>query len=151
MVFLKADFEKIGGFDPEFIRTQDYELLVRWAVAGTKVRIIREPLVFYRLHLASETVESYSDQFLTAEYVRAKYLSGSTETLQDWVTSKSSDSGLRKKIRAGLLLRSGIILFHSGNKVSGLWKIIVSALFDPRRTLEKFKRQATTNFSSRKK
>jgi len=151
MVFSKSDFERIGGFDPAYVRTQDYELLVRACLAGLNIRIIRENLVYYRLHLNSETVESYFDQFLTAEYVRAKYFSGETGKMGKWIELHGRKSDIRRRVKSGSLLRRGIILFYSGQKVSGICSILASALLDPRRTLEKFKRQANTGVRSSKK
>jgi glycosyltransferase involved in cell wall biosynthesis len=50
-VLLRRDwFERLGGFTPGMIACEDWDLWLRYAAAGGRVRLCREPLILYRWH-----------------------------------------------------------------------------------------------------
>ncbi len=46
-------FEAVGGYDPELRIGEDHELWVRIATSGYKIRVVDEPLYFYRIREGS--------------------------------------------------------------------------------------------------
>lgn len=46
----KSSFQAAGGFDPELNRAEDWELLLRLALAGSKFLFLDQFLAYYRLH-----------------------------------------------------------------------------------------------------
>jgi glycosyltransferase involved in cell wall biosynthesis len=55
MTIPRSVFEQIGEFDENIWMGEDLEIWVRIAVTGRAVRVIREPIHFYRLHQSSVT------------------------------------------------------------------------------------------------
>ena len=147
----KSDFLKLGGFDPLLIRTQDYDLLVRACVSGLKIRIVREQLLYYRLHLSSETVESYKDQYLTAEYIRQRTFSGVVGSYEEWKVKNHSRPSLIRKYKAGALIRNGMIHFYSDSRMRGILFLVAGIFVDPLQAFEKMRRQSGIGLRRRKK
>lgn len=46
----KSAFDKLGGFSVEFTGVQDWDMWLRFAAAGGRVRLCQEPLTRYRIH-----------------------------------------------------------------------------------------------------
>lgn len=60
-MFKKDAFERLGGFDPRLLQTQDLDLWIRFALAG-EIGIITEKLMQYRVHETNlSTGKAYSD------------------------------------------------------------------------------------------
>ncbi len=55
-VLIRKDwFDRLGGFSEEQAGVQDWDLWLRYAAAGGRVRVIREPLTRYRIHSGQMT------------------------------------------------------------------------------------------------
>jgi glycosyltransferase involved in cell wall biosynthesis len=141
-LMFREDFIGLGGFDPDYLRAQDYELLLRACVSGAKLRIIREELLSYRLHHGSETASDYLGQYLTAEFVREKYLRGSNLNLKDWIETQALEPSIMKRARAGLFFRTGGINLRTGNLLEGSAQIVTAFILDPKNFARKVVRQS---------
>jgi glycosyltransferase involved in cell wall biosynthesis len=64
---------KVGGYNPEFLAAQDLELLDRMASYGP-ILAIPEPLVLYRVHSQSISMQKFFVQRQAMRYVRARHL-----------------------------------------------------------------------------
>lgn len=147
-VMLKADFLRLGGFDPEYVRSQDYEFLVRACVEGFNLRIVRKELLSYRLHTESDTLQFYVEQYLTGLYVRLKYFATAPFPLESWLRSSQNDKKLLKRAIGGRQFRKGVVNIRTQKRFLGFLQIIHSCILDPRRFAEKIYRQS--NFGLRK-
>lgn len=147
-VMFRDDFLRFGGFDPRYVRSQDYEFLVRVCVSGVRLRIVREPMLHYRLHTQSDTLLYYIDQYMTAEHVREKFLRGEPLELDEWKNKNFRNCKLIRKAKAGLHFREGVINFRTGFPIKGLAQLFAGALNDPRKAIEKFSKQS--NFKLRR-
>jgi glycosyltransferase involved in cell wall biosynthesis len=68
-VFSRAAFEAVGGFSPECLAADDYDLWLRIMERGYEVITTREALVVYRLHAEAQS----RDQRLMADGALAAY------------------------------------------------------------------------------
>lgn len=55
--FPRAAYEEVGGVDPSFHYTMDYDLWVRLALAGTEIVVLDETLAHYREHDGQKTAD----------------------------------------------------------------------------------------------
>lgn len=55
--FPRRDYELVGGVDPSYYYTMDYDLWARFALHGTPVVVIDETLARYREHAAQKTAD----------------------------------------------------------------------------------------------
>lgn len=68
--FPRSDYEAVGGIDPGFYYTMDYDLWARFALHGTRVVVIDETLAWYREHDAQKTADQqalFREMIATAE------------------------------------------------------------------------------------
>lgn len=55
--FPRAAHDAVGGVDPSFFYTMDYDLWVRLALGGTQVVVLDETLAYYREHCDQKTAD----------------------------------------------------------------------------------------------
>ena len=67
----KDCWEKSGGYISQFDGTEDLELFDRMAELGP-VLAIPEPLLLYRIHASSVTMQKFSDMRIMSRFVRAR-------------------------------------------------------------------------------
>lgn len=147
-VMPREDFLRFGGFDARYVRSQDYEFLVRVCMSGVQLRIVREAMLYYRLHTQSDTLLHYMDQYMTAEHVKDKYLRAETLELDEWKSQNFRNYKLLRKAKAGLHFRAGVVNLRTGHRIRGLAQIFVGMLNDPRKAIAKISTQS--NFKSRR-
>jgi glycosyltransferase involved in cell wall biosynthesis len=147
----RKDFDSVGGFDPTYYVSQDYELLLRACIAGIGIRIVREPLLRYRLHLESETLSQYVKQYLTAVFVREKHLKGVQQDFNQWLESQLKNPRRIRRAKAGLLFRRGAVNLETGSPFKGISQMAVAVILDPKRAVTKVIQQASFGFGARSK
>ena len=77
-------FLAVGGYDPRFRNCEDIELFMRMALHGP-VLTLPEPLLRYRLHSQSNTMQRFTLQCEELRFVRARHraqLAGATLSLE---------------------------------------------------------------------
>ncbi|HEY8459663.1 MAG TPA: glycosyltransferase family 2 protein [Blastocatellia bacterium] len=67
----KEVFLKVGGYDDVFQDCSEFELFDRMAAFGP-ILALPEPLVYYRLHSGSMSMQRFFDQRLSSRYVTAR-------------------------------------------------------------------------------
>ena len=49
MLLSRRVFDAIGLWDPRYLQLQDYDLIIRALLAGFNLKVIQEPLYYYRI------------------------------------------------------------------------------------------------------
>jgi glycosyltransferase involved in cell wall biosynthesis len=57
VIFRREPVVRLGGYDEEFVRAQDYDLWLRCVEAGYRISSVQEQLVFHRLHNGRVTIQ----------------------------------------------------------------------------------------------
>jgi len=143
-MFERRSFEKIGGFDPEFVFAQDFELAIRFSRNGFNFKVVRENLVEYRIHQTSETYTNYVKQRMFADYSRYRNVYKGTLPLSEWIASFWTKSEIRKA-RGGFYFRLGLGALGSRIPIRATFFLCLALLLDPLAFMSKVRKQANLN------
>ena len=117
---------RVGGYDPKFSYAEDFELFDRLSDHGC-ILVIPEPLLLYRLHSQSVSINKYFIQDLEARYVyarRAAQIKGEKEV--------DLDQFIANYKRQPFLLRTKNYL----NKLSHFWYRKAGVFFSEKQYLQ---------------
>ena len=117
---------RVGGYDPKFSYAEDLELFDRLSDHGF-ILVIPQPLLLYRLHSQSVSINKYFIQDLEARYVyarRAAQIKGEKEVDLDQFTANYK--------RQPFLLRTK----HYLNKLSQFWYRKAGVFFSEKQYLQ---------------
>lgn len=103
-----------GGFDPQFGGVQDWELALKMAEGGARMRYLPKPLYFHRLHSGSVTGDNSVRQFWLSNRLRRRF---AAHALRPGV----SDAQAIERARAALAGEApeGVVV-HTGLQRSGI-------------------------------
>lgn len=104
----------VGGFDESFRRAQDFELAYRLSHAGLRLTWPENRVLMgYLVHAGGVTAQSYREQFLAAELVRARHrgLAGAV-SYDDWIRAPQLSRDARRRARSGRHYRAAAV--HAG-------------------------------------
>lgn len=139
----KESFEKIGGFNPEYDFSQDYEFLIRARKIGIDIRVIREALCDYTLSYSSSTAKNYIKQFMTSQYIRLPANKKNDLKLSVFLKTRNiRQLNYYRKAYAGKFFRLSVIDFNRRKIFRFLFHIILSLLLDLFSFIRKFLRQS---------
>jgi glycosyltransferase involved in cell wall biosynthesis len=145
-LFEKESFANIGGFDPEFLFAQDFEIALRLAKNGTAFKVLRESLVDYRIHASSETYQNYIMQTKFAAYSIYKVVNQGKLDWDTWINLFWSKSHMRRA-RAGFYFRLALANLGSPIPIRSFSYLLASFLLDSRGFVTKFVRQSDIKLS----
>lgn len=145
-LFEKESFLNIGGFDPEFVFAQDFEIALRLAKNGTAFKVLRESLVDYRIHASSETYQNYIMQTKFAAYSKYKVVKQGKLDWDTWGTLFWSKSQIRKA-RAGFYFRLALANLGSPFPIRSFYYLLAAFLLDASGFVTKFVRQSDVKLS----
>jgi glycosyltransferase involved in cell wall biosynthesis len=134
-VMQKSCFLNLGGFDSEYLVSQDFELMHRHLDLGGEIQVIREELLTYNIQPTSETTTTHFQQRLTSLYVlRRKHL-------VDLSVHQFIERGLRNPFlylqsKSDILIRT-FFLRQTSNKLIHFEILILAFLLSPIRFLKK--------------
>ncbi len=103
MVVLRRAYEKVGGFDPSLMHTNDWELMTRMAGVGA-VAWLDAPLGLYRTHPGSDSRRLHQ---------RTDYLDDCLRAVEI-VTSRFPDEEQRRHVRRAMLRITSDYAFDVG-------------------------------------
>jgi glycosyltransferase involved in cell wall biosynthesis len=136
-------FEEIGGFDPDYIFSQDLEFLTRAANNGVEIKIIREPLCDYMLSYFSGSAANYINQYMTSQFIKLPDEEKADTSLHVFLQrSKMRYFNSYRKAYAGKFFRLLIIDYSTRRFVRFLLHAVISFLLDPISFLKKFLNQS---------
>jgi len=136
-------FEEIGGFDPDYMFSQDHEFLTRAANSGVEIRIIREPLCDYMLSYSSGSAENYIKQYMTSQFIKLPDKVKEEMSLHDFLQrNKIQYINSYRKAYAGKFFRLSIIDYGARRFVKLLLHVVISFLLDPISFTKKFLNQS---------
>lgn len=128
----RSDLLDLGGFDETFLRTQDLELAQRLVADGRRVAWpLGRALGGYLLHAGGVSAQTYEEQFLAAELVRARVRGETTASYQEWQESPVLSAGARRALRSGRHYRLAAVAQGSGNQAAVLRHGVMASLHDP--------------------
>lgn len=136
-------FEALGGFDPDYVFSQDLEFLIRAINCGVEIRVIREPLCDYTLSYSSGSAKNYVRQYLTSQFIKLPNEEKKGLTLNTFLQRKKIRylNGYRKAY-AGKFFRLSIIDYSARRFVGLILHITASFLLDPISFIRKFINQS---------
>lgn len=136
-------FDEVGGFDSEYIFSQDLEFLIRAVNNGVAIKILREELCNYSLSYASGTSKNYVEQYLTAKYLTDNSQDTRTLSLREFINQKSKfNSRYFTRSRAGKYFRLAIIDYSSNKIFMCTCRLVLSFVLDPNRFIKKIVTQS---------
>lgn len=138
----KALIEQVGLFNESFRRAQDLEWLTRIAAIADLSIPTRLPLVGYVLQAGSSSDDSYIEQGLAADAVRAGIKSGRAPDYERDVVSRLKSSAIPRKYKAGKHYRRAGALFGQGKALQASIELLQSTAIDPVGTLTKLRWQS---------
>lgn len=138
----RALIEEVGLFNESFRRAQDLEWLTRVAAMADLSIPSRLPLVGYVLQAGSSSDDSYIEQGLAADAVRAAIKSGRTPDYQRDVVRRLTSSAIPRKYKAGKHYRRAGALFGQGKAIQASVELLQSTAIDPVGTLTKLRWQS---------
>ena len=134
-VMQKDYFLELKGFDPEYVVSQDFELMHRHLERGGEIQVIREELLTYLIHSSSETTISHFRQRLTSLYViRRRGLSGIT--VGQFIEQGLRNPSLYFQSKSDALIRE-FFLRQTTGKVTNMHILILAFLLSPIRFIKK--------------
>jgi glycosyltransferase involved in cell wall biosynthesis len=145
-LFEKESFVNIGGFDPEFVFAQDFEIALRLAKNGTAFKVLRESLVDYRIHASSETYQNYTMQTKFAAYSKYKVVKQGKLDWDPWSNLFWSKSHIRKA-RAGFYFRLALANLGSPFPIRSFCYLLAAFFLDASGFVTKFVRQSDVKLS----
>jgi glycosyltransferase involved in cell wall biosynthesis len=128
-------FDKLNGFDPEFLIAQDFEFFYRHLQHGGELEVMREQLLTYLIHDVSETTTQHFIQRLTTRYVLVRE-HGKYKNLNEFLELNSSNLHYRIQSTSDILIRQ-YLTTNSGNKINNLHLLFWAFLLSPIRFLIK--------------
>jgi len=109
--------EQVGGFDPAFLGTEDYDLWIRMLRTGANFGLIREPLAYYRVRDESLS-RNAARQWTQHLHVLEKHLPGL------WTSGVRARAGLYFQVAGTAITearyRSAIAFLAMGVRAPGL-------------------------------
>ncbi len=136
-------FEELGGFDPDYVFSQDLEFLIRAMNYGVEIRVIREPLCDYTLSYSSGSAKNYVRQYLTSQFIKLPNEEKKGLTLNVFLQRKKIRYlNSYRKAYAGKFFRLSIIDYSTRRFVGLILHITVSFLLDPISLIRKFINQS---------
>lgn len=132
LLMRRETFERHGGFDESFRRTQDLELAARVVQDGSRLDWPTNRLLSaYSVHGESATATSYREQFLAAELVRARLRRTSTASYEEWQQDPHIGSAARRAAASGEHYRAAAVAKGEGRTGQFLLRAVRAALLDP--------------------
>ena len=132
MLVRRADLERLGGFDETFVRAQDLELASRLVAGGRRVVWPeRRVLGAYVIHGRSMTAQSYREQFLAAELIRARVRGETEATYQEWQADPQVSRATRRAAASGEHYRAAAVAVGEGRRGAYLGHAMRSVALDP--------------------
>ncbi len=64
MLIKKACYDSVGLYDSRYLQLQDYEFYIRLCLAGHEIKLIEEPLTYYRIRDNKKNLSAQSHRFL---------------------------------------------------------------------------------------
>ena len=99
-----------GGFDEDFQRSQDFDLAVRLVQDGSSLTWpAGRALAGYVMHEGGVTANSYAEQFLAAELVRARLRGETDASYQEWLNNPDLSRKARREMRSGSRYRRAAV------------------------------------------
>jgi hypothetical protein len=139
----KDHFLFLKGFDPEYIVSQDFELMHRHLEGGGGIQVIREELLTYLIHGSSETTISHFSQRLTSLYVlKRRELVG--VTVEQFIEQGNRNPLLYLQSKSDVLIRDFFLRQTSG-KIKSLHILVIAFLISPIRFVKKTVNQRPRN------
>ena len=136
-------FEELGGFDPDYVFSQDLEFLIRAINCGVEIRVIREPLCDYTLSYSSGSAKNYVRQYLTSQFIKLPNEEKKGLTLNAFLQRKKIRYlNSYRKAYAGKFFRLSIIDYSARGFVGLILHITASFLLDPISFIRKFINQS---------
>jgi hypothetical protein len=144
----RETFERLNGFDSEYYLSQDFELMYRHLTTGGKIEVLRECLISYLIHEASETTNMHLRQRATADYVLMRSL-GETKNLNDFVEDRVKLKKLLRQAESDSLIRDFLVQSSLGHRFAFV-SLLRSFFYAPIRFLRKAWRQGPFGLLKRK-
>ncbi|HEX8912789.1 MAG TPA: glycosyltransferase family 2 protein [Humisphaera sp.] len=137
--FLRKDVVlKVGGYDPAFDGAEDFELFDRMAEVGPIV-VLPEPLLLYRVHASSVSMQQHFKILKYAHFVKARQkarLKGQPLTYAQFEQAYDHQPLLRRVDRGAdqlsrLYYRTAGMAFGNGSYVRAVRYLIASGILRP--------------------
>jgi glycosyltransferase involved in cell wall biosynthesis len=137
-MFRKDVFERVGGYDSRFNYCEDFELFDRMAEHGPVVAI-PEPLLQYRIHATSVSMQRFFTMRKFASYVRARQrarLDSKQLSYEQFEKDRAARSCIARTADAlhttsGFYYRKAGLAAAEGSKVKAAMFLATSALMNP--------------------
>lgn len=151
----KEIVQKVGGYDPDFFSAEDIELFARMIKHGA-ILAIPEPLLLYRIHGGSISMNKMAKQKTLTEYVELMYHCDNTgeklPTLKEFLDAQQNQPFLKKArkqmtIWRSLYYRRAGMAYGDKKWAKAIMFFGISSLIDPAYSIPRAWRQV---FSSRK-
>ena len=125
----------LKGFDPDYVVSQDFELMHRHLKFGGEIQVVREELLTYLIHESSETTISHFTQRLTSLYViRKEHLTGIS--VSQFIERNLRNPLLYLQSKSDSLIRD-FFLVQNSSRVTNLQILIFAFLLSPVRFIKK--------------
>jgi glycosyltransferase involved in cell wall biosynthesis len=137
--FLRRDVvDRVGGYDPDFDGAEDFELFDRMAEVGPIV-VLAEPLLLYRVHASSVSMQQHFKIQKYAQFVQARQrarLKGRQLSYKDFTEAYDHQSLLRRFDRgvdqlSRLYYRTAGMAFGNGSYARAVRYLLASGLLRP--------------------
>ena len=65
MMIKKSCYDKVGLYDPRLLQLQDFEMYIRLCLAGYELKLIEEPLTYYRIRDNKQNPHNVMNEYLS--------------------------------------------------------------------------------------
>jgi glycosyltransferase involved in cell wall biosynthesis len=138
----KRYYVEIGGLSGNFKMAEDFELACKLVKKGFNFRIVREPLIDYRIEEGSITHRDYIQQYLLAKYFNAHYFGSShKEDFRDFLSRVKPFSRIWLDAHVNRFIRQSMVHFGGRKFTRSVSYLILALLINPKITFLKAKRQ----------
>ncbi|MGB7447938.1 MAG: glycosyltransferase family A protein [Ornithinimicrobium sp.] len=129
-----------GGFDEDFQRSQDFDLAVRLVQDGSSLVWPQgRALAGYVMHEGGVTANSYAEQFLAAELVRARLRGDTDAGYQQWMEHPELSRKAKRAMRSGSHYRKAAVAVGRRERLTAVREGAMAMAMSPGSVVQKLR------------